>query len=32
MIVGMAVIAYLLLRPRMARARGALTGPLQQGD
>ena len=29
MTVGMAVIAYLLMRPRMARARGALTGPLR---
>ena len=32
MIVGMAVIAYLLMRPRMVRAIGALTGPLQQAD
>lgn len=32
LMVGMAVIAYLLMRPRMARARGALTGSLRQGD
>src|SRR6478752_5974873 len=32
LMVGMAVIAYLLMRPRMARARGTLTDPLRQGD
>src|SRR5664279_5374515 len=32
LMVGMAVIAYLLMRPRMARPRGALAGPSMQGD
>jgi uncharacterized spore protein YtfJ len=31
LMVGMAVIVYLLMRPRMARARGAMTGPAAAG-